>query len=128
MGIALEIHRIACDAVSGQGTGRIDSVRIAVGELAAVEPDLLSFAWEAVVADSPHAESRLDVLWCPAHQRCGRCGEVKERVEGSWLRLCPDCGQPLEVTGGDELDVLEVTFIADDEPADSASAAPEEAG
>ena len=118
MGIALEIHRIACDAVSDQGTGRIEAVRIAVGELAAVEPDLLGFAWEAVVAGGPHAASRLDVVWCPATQHCSRCGEVKERVEGSWLRLCPDCGQPLQVTGGDELDVLEVTFLADDEPAD----------
>ena len=41
------------------------------------------------------------------------CGEVKDRAEGSWLRLCPDCGLPLEVRGGEELDVLEVTYLAD---------------
>jgi len=116
MGIALEIHRICCDAVKGHGAGRIETVRVAVGELSAVEPDLLGFAWEAVVADTRHAESRIEVKWCPATQRCGRCGDVKERVEGSWLRICPDCGLPLEVTGGNELDVLEVTFLADDEP------------
>lgn len=114
MGIALEIYRICQDAVRDQGRGRIETVRIAVGELAAVEPDLLGFAWEAVVAEGPHAGSRLDVVWCPANQRCSRCGEVKDRVEGSWLRICPDCGLPLEVTGGDELDVLEVAFLADD--------------
>ena len=29
------------------------------------------------------------------------------------MRLCPDCGLPLEVRGGEELDVLEVTYLAD---------------
>lgn len=116
MGIALEIHRICCDAVQSHGAGRIETVRVAVGELAAVEPDLLGFAWEAVVVDTPHAGSRIEVVWCPATQRCARCGEIKERVEGSWLRICPDCGLPLEVTGGNELDVLEVSFLADDDP------------
>jgi hydrogenase nickel incorporation protein HypA/HybF len=115
MGIALEIHRICCDAVRDHGSGRIENVRVAVGELSAVEPELLGFAWEAVVADTRHAGSRIDVVWCPATQRCSRCGEIKERVEGSWLRICPDCGLPLEVTGGSELDVLEVTFLADDD-------------
>ena len=115
MGIALEIHRVCLDAIAAQGDGRIETVRLAVGELSAVEPDLLRFAWEAVVADGPHAGSSLDILWCPAHQRCLHCGEVEGRVEGSWLRLCPDCGRPLQVSGGDELDVLEVTFLADDD-------------
>lgn len=115
MGIALEIYRVCEDAVRDQGSGRMEAVRIAVGELAAVEPDLLEFAWEAVVAGGRHHGSQLEVVWCPATQRCARCGEVKERVEGSWLRLCPDCGLPLEVTGGDELDVLEVSFLADDD-------------
>ena len=55
MGIALEIHRVCLDAIAPQGDGRIETVRLAVGELSAVEPDLLRFAWEAVVADGPHA-------------------------------------------------------------------------
>ena len=119
MGIALEIHRVCLDAIAPQGEGHIETVRLAVGELSAVEPDLLRFAWEAVVADGPHARSSLDIVWCPAQQRCVECGEVEARAEGSWLRLCPDCGRPLQVSGGDELDVLEVTFLADDGDADS---------
>jgi hydrogenase nickel incorporation protein HypA/HybF len=115
MSIALEIQRVCSDAVRQHGAGRIGSVRVAIGELAAVEPELLRFAWEAVVAGGPHAGSSLEVVWCPANQRCSRCGEVKDRATGSWLRICPDCGLPLDVTGGDELDVLDVTFTPDAE-------------
>jgi hydrogenase nickel incorporation protein HypA/HybF len=121
MSIALEIQRVCRDAVREHGAGRIESVRVAVGELSAVEPDLLRFAWEAVVADGPHAGSTLEVVWCPATQLCSHCGEVKDRAAGSWLRICPECGRPFEVTGGDELDVLELRFTpAGDAGAESA--------
>ncbi|PWB78729.1 MAG: hydrogenase maturation nickel metallochaperone HypA [Holophagae bacterium] len=115
MGIALEIHRVCRDAARQHGPGRIESVRVAVGELTAVEPELLRFAWEAVVAGGRHAGSTLDVVWCPATQLCSQCGDVKDRAAGSWLRICPACGRPLEVTGGDELDVLELRFTPDDD-------------
>ena len=112
MGIALEIYRVCQEVVTDQGGGRIDSVRMAIGELSAVEPDLLTFAWEAVVVDGPDAGARLDIDWRPAIQFCSGCDERKLRAEGSWLRICPDCGMPLEVSGGDDLDVLEVTIAA----------------
>ncbi len=114
MGIALEIHRVCREVVAEQGGGRIDSVRMAIGELAAVEPDLLTYAWEAVVAEGPDVGARLVVEWHPARQFCSQCDQDKDRSEGSWLRICPDCGQPLAVSGGDELDVLAVTIATDE--------------
>ena len=117
MGIVLEIYRTCREAVREHGTGRLQEVRIAVGELAAVEPDLLAFGWEAVTADTADAGARLEIEWCRADQRCPACNEAKERSEGSWLRLCPDCGTPLEVRGGDELDVLQIAFETDDDVA-----------
>ena len=114
MSIALEIHRVCREVIAEQGGGRLEVVRMAIGELSAIEPDLLGYAWEAVVADGPDAGARLDVTWCPARQHCSSCNEDKQRSEGSWLRICPDCAMPLEVSGGDELDVLEVTLVADE--------------
>jgi hydrogenase nickel incorporation protein HypA/HybF len=123
MGIALEIHRVCREVVAEQGGGRLEVVRMAIGELSAIEPELLEYAWQAVVADTPDAAARLEITWCPARQHCARCGEDKDRSEGSWLRICPDCGLPLAVSGGDELDVVEVTLVAED-PADRSAGRP----
>jgi hydrogenase nickel incorporation protein HypA/HybF len=109
-GLAVEIRRIAREAVAGRGPGRIELVRVAVGELSAVEPDLLEFAWEAAVAGTEEAASKLEVDFRPARQTCRACGEIAGRAPGSWLRLCPRCGEALTVSGGDELDVLKVVF------------------
>lgn len=114
MGIAIEIYRASREAVGDHGPGRIERVRVAVGELAAVEPELLSFAWEAVVAGSGDAEAVLEIEWRPARQQCPSCGEVAERASGSWLRLCPRCELPLAVEGGDELDILEIVYEAEE--------------
>ena len=115
LSIAHEILRTCRHAVAGHGQGRLETVRVVVGELSAVEPDLLCFAWEALTAEGRDAGSRLDVEWRPARQHCPACREDKPRAAGSWLRLCPDCGAVLQVDGGDELDVLQVTFIPDEE-------------
>ncbi|MEZ5965524.1 MAG: hydrogenase maturation nickel metallochaperone HypA [Planctomycetota bacterium] len=110
LSIAQELLRL-CQARLEAGQ-RLQYVRIAVGELASVEPDLLRFAWQAVTAGTPHATAVLDVAWCPARQRCDACGEIAERQPGSWLRLCPQCGQALRVEGGDQLDLLTLTPAA----------------
>ncbi len=114
MGIAMSILEACRTAVAKHGGGRLEEVRVAVGELSALEPDLLRFAWEAVVAAGPDAACHLDIEWRPARQLCAGCGEEKARAAGSWLRLCPDCGQPLQIVGGDELDILHVSFVSYD--------------
>ncbi len=110
MGIAAEIYRIARGVADDRGGGPLESVTVVIGELAAVEPDLLEFAWRATVEGTADAPARLSVDWRAARQVCSRCGEIRERVPGSWLRLCPHCGGPLAVSGGDELDVRTIAF------------------
>lgn len=113
MGIAAEIYGIARRAADGHRGGRLESVTVLVGELAAVEPDLLEFAWQATVAGTADEEARLRVEWRSARQLCDSCGEIPERAPGSWLRLCPRCGGALAVSGGDELEVRTVSFSAE---------------
>lgn len=134
MGIAIEVYRACRETIEEHGGGVLKGARLAVGELSAVEPELLVYAWEAVVFDTTDAGAELEVVWCPADQTCASCGEVKERVEGSWLKLCPDCGLPLQVSGGDELDVLDLSFEAgdldevEDRQGDAPAAGPEPPG
>lgn len=90
-------------------------MKVAVGELSALEPELLVFAWEGLTSGTPDAGSVLDVEWRAARQECTSCGQAAERGRGSWLRVCDACGALLRVEGGDELDVLSITLETEDE-------------
>ena len=115
LGLATEIYRTCRATIDARGPGRLDSARVAIGELAAVEPELLVYAWEAVVSGGRDAAARLEVEWHPARQTCAACGEVAERAPGDWLRICPTCGGPVQVAGGDELDVIDLSYTPDEE-------------
>ena len=92
-------------------------MRLVVGDLAAVEPELLRFGWEAVVEGTPHEGAALEVDWRPARQVCEACGEIPERTAGSWLKLCPRCELPLRIEGGQELELRDLTYETADEAA-----------
>jgi hydrogenase nickel incorporation protein HypA/HybF len=120
LGIAHEIYRACRTAVEQHGGGRLEEAVVAVGELSALEPELLAFAWTAVTAETGDSASRLIVEWRAATQRCPSCGKEPEREARSWLALCPACSGPLSIEGGRELDLLRVSF----EAASAAAAAP----
>ena len=105
LSIATELYVGLRAEIEARGGGRLSAVGILVGELSAIEPDLLRFAWEAVVAGGPDDGATIEIKWCPVTQHCSDCGVVEESVPGSWLRPCPHCGAALLLEGGRELDV-----------------------
>jgi hydrogenase nickel incorporation protein HypA/HybF len=117
VGLAVEMYRTCREILAQEGGGRLETVKIAVGELSAVEPDALTFAWEAVTADGPDRGSRLEIEWRDASQRCPACGEAPSRPRGTWLVTCPGCGGVLDIVGGTELDILELSIesLSDEE-------------
>lgn len=110
--IALEILKTSQKVLADHGGTRIVRVKVAVGELSAVEPELLRYAWEAVTVAGPAQGSVLEVEFFPARQVCPTCGPVP-RAPGAWVPLCLSCGAPLLVEGGNELDLLQVEFEKD---------------
>lgn len=108
LGLAEEIYRVCRSSLASHGPGKILSVRLAIGELAAVEPELLHYAWRAVTEDGPHAGAGLEIEWRRARQRCSQCGSDAQREPGGWLSVCASCGGLLRVSGGRELDVLDL--------------------
>ena len=121
MSIASELYRVCRREVAVRRPGRVREVHVALGELAGVEPRLLEIAWRALVAEGADAGAKLESQWHPLRQLCPRCGEIDERQPGSWLRLCPECSDPLQLEGGRELDLVSLVFEA--EPVASASGA-----
>jgi hydrogenase nickel incorporation protein HypA/HybF len=109
LSLATDILRLCRSRMDG-AAARLERVRVAVGELSAVEPELLRFAWEATTAGGPDAGAVLEIEWRRARQTCAACGDVAERAAGSWIRLCPRCGAPLAIEGGMELDVLRFEY------------------
>jgi len=110
LSVATELYRLCRSEQRRHGAGALLEVQVDCGELSAVEPELLRFAWQALVQGGPDEGARLEIRWCPARQLCPQCGEVAERQLGSWLRLCPSCALPLALEGGDQLDLVRVTF------------------
>lgn len=108
LGLTSQIYEVCRRSLAAHGGSELVAVRIAVGELAAVEPDLLTFAWEAITAEGPSADARLIIDWHPARQICPACDREIARETGSWKAACPHCEGPLEIRGGRELEVLDI--------------------
>ena len=112
LSIAEEVWRVARAAMQERGGIRLSRAVVAVGELTAIEPDLLRFAWEAVTKDTSDEGCELEVEWRPAVQHCERCGDLAGHRPGDWVLTCPTCGGPLRIEGGQELDLMQVSFEA----------------
>src|SRR3989304_6332451 len=93
------------------GLARLDKVRIRVGELTAVEPDVLRFCFETSIKGTRLEGAALDIEEVPLTGRCRACGEsfrITGRITG-FASVCPKCkGTDIERTGGTELDIVSI--------------------
>jgi hydrogenase nickel incorporation protein HypA/HybF len=90
--------------------GRVESVRLKVGEQSGVVAESLEFCWSAVVPGTPLADSHLVIEKSPFLIRCDACGAESESEGG--LAVCPRCDSPrTRVTSGMELQVLDLELL-----------------
>jgi hydrogenase nickel incorporation protein HypA/HybF len=75
-------------------------VRIRVGELSGVDPDLLASAYSIFRERSMCEEAELSIERVRARWECGTCGTAG--VSEGYLR-CPSCGGPPKLVQGDEI-------------------------
>ena len=81
---------------------KITEVRLRVGVLRQVNPDILAFAFETVTKGTPLEGSRLIVTDIPLEYRCRDCGQMWGDENG----LCPACGSgSRETLAGMELEI-----------------------
>ena len=107
----LSIANSILDAVRAEAArrpgARFLNVGVRVGELSGVEPDALSFSFDALVKNSDLQPLALEIERRPRCQRCPACGRVF-RVHDYDI-TCPDCGEERTCcVSGDE---LEMTYL-----------------
>jgi hydrogenase nickel incorporation protein HypA/HybF len=90
-------------AARARGATRVHKLRVSLGELAGVEPDLFLTAYEAFRERTICAGAPLELQKIAASWGCPRCELSIAR--GTALR-CTRCGAPARLLQGDEL-VLE---------------------
>jgi hydrogenase nickel incorporation protein HypA/HybF len=83
-----------------RGATAIHRVRVGLGALAGVDPELLATAYDAFRARTICANAELELRRVEARWECERCGISPER--GARL-VCVSCGGPARLVQGDEL-------------------------
>ncbi len=83
---------------------RVAKIAVRVGDLAGVDPDALSFCFEALVKETNFESVVLEIERRPQCHRCSRCGN--DFVVVNYDAVCPACGEPRTTfVSGDELEL-----------------------
>jgi hydrogenase nickel incorporation protein HypA/HybF len=84
--------------------GHIHTVGVRIGELAGVDPDAMSFCFEALVRGTELEPLALEIEYCPRRYQCRSCGHSYAAPSDDFA--CPECGLPdSQFLGGDELEI-----------------------
>ena len=82
-----------------------------MGPLSGVERELVELAWRQLVPQTVCSDSALVLEEIPLCCRCRGCGHGFQLSKISFV--CPECSSDsIEVTGGDEFRLLDVTIRA----------------
>jgi hydrogenase nickel incorporation protein HypA/HybF len=117
LSLAQNIVDIVQNAASANGSGRVTTVGVRVGELSGVVVDSLTFCFSAITAGTPLEGAILEVTRVPVRAECKDCRAVSEIDMMAFL--CPSCGNGnLDIIAGRELQVshIEVDEGPGDQP------------
>lgn len=108
MSIATEIYALSLEKIPRKK--RLVEVTIQVGEWSGIVPELLSFAWEALMRDTPHEGCQLKIHVEKVQRECPQCGVLDPDALDPHLPLCPHCGGVLAFTPGDGLWLTQIKY------------------
>lgn len=108
--IAMSIMNIARAAMKEHGNARVELIEVAIGQLRAIEPELLMRSFTYLAKGTVCEAARLLPNVIPVTARCHSCETVshisKFRFE------CEACGNTdLEILSGQELRVEKITAV-----------------
>ncbi len=97
--VASLMERVEAEAQSRRATA-VHHIRVRIGELAGIEPDLFATAFEMCREHSICAGAELEIVPAETHWQCPGCGA--EITPGAILQ-CPECSLPARLAGGHEI-------------------------
>jgi hydrogenase nickel incorporation protein HypA/HybF len=104
MGIANSVLDVIRKETLRFPNGHIHKVGVRIGELAGVDPDAMSFCFEALVRGTELEPLALEIEYCPRSYGCRACGHLYAASRDDFT--CPECGKlDSQFLGGDELEV-----------------------
>jgi hydrogenase nickel incorporation protein HypA/HybF len=107
LSIAESLLEIIVEEARAHKLERIKTIRLLIGEFAAIVPESLTFCFELVSRDTIASGAVLEVETVPIVARCDKCDfsfEVRDQVF-----LCPKCDDPVfELVSGRELSVSSI--------------------
>ena len=107
MSMAESVLGIVADTARRAGLARVNTVRLEIGVLAAVEPRALLFCFDSVTRGSLAEGARLVIDELPGTAWCFGCNAsvaIAARTDD-----CPHCGGArLQVTGGADMRVKDI--------------------
>lgn len=96
--------RVVQEAGARQATA-VTAVHVRIGEISGVDPGLLRTAYDLFRYGTLCAAAPLAIEEVPARWACGGCGSAPAR--GARL-VCPECGSPVRLVAGDEIELLRI--------------------
>lgn len=107
MSLAEGILQIVEDAAKAEGSSRVRTVFLEIGQLAGVEVEALRFCFDVVMRDSVASEAHLEIIETPGQGWCMKCS--RNVPVTTLYDPCPVCGShQIQVTGGQEMRVKEL--------------------
>jgi len=104
LGIAEAILSRAIQESELRGGTRVTRVGVRIGELSGVDPDAVSFGFEALVQGTSFERLILEIDYRKRVQRCVACS--REFETDRLFNACPSCGSGNTLcVAGDELDI-----------------------
>lgn len=86
---------------------RVNTVRLEIGELAAVENEAMLFSFDAVARGTLVEGARLEIINIPGRASCSSCSSIVS--VSNRYDACPECGYyPLNIISGEEMRIKEL--------------------
>jgi len=104
LSIAMEIITIVENEIAKHNLRGVAEINIRLGALTGVDPEALSFGFEAATIDTPLAGTKLDIKRIPVKGKCRSCEQAFS--VNDFIFRCPYCDSAdIEVIQGEELNI-----------------------